>query len=184
MDDAQPNPPEVDDGADDFEDTFREVLNQPRQPPHLPQRDEDDGHDGDQNGQEPNPPPPPPQQQPEAPPQPRRTLHERKTTTRPGNIYGESCNPVDQIKDIERSGKWKKLVGEPSSRSRMEQPKQQEQVPGPSSQPDPDSDNAQSDEENLMAKLCQEGGVELINHSLTKAVPLYELLLIESNVRE
>ena len=66
----------------------------------------------------------------------------------------------------------------------MPQTRQDEQIPVPSS-PTPGSGEDVDDPETQvdMAKLCQEGGVALINYLLLKAIPPIEPPK-ESNVRE
>ncbi|KIY53644.1 hypothetical protein FISHEDRAFT_11869, partial [Fistulina hepatica ATCC 64428] len=77
-----------------------------------------------------------------------------------------------------------------SDRPRAQKPQSgTEQVPGPSSttNPEPSSnDPSQTSvkDEAHMLKLCREGGVELVNYLLNKAVPPNEDLPSPSNIRE
>ena len=66
----------------------------------------------------------------------------------------------------------------------MPQTSQDEQIPDPSSST-PESDEDINDPESQVdvAKLCQEGGVALINYLLSKAIPPFEPPK-ESNIRE
>ena len=140
-------------------------------PPQIPERDMDHDHDNDrERADSPAPAPSPP---PQPPVEPRRSGRERTNVNRPGNIYGEKRNPVDQYKDVEKMGTWKKLVETPPSH-------RHEPVPGPSSDQPAPSDESEAQ----MASLCQEGGVELINFLMSQAVPNSELLPNKSNVRE
>lgn len=174
---------------------------EPRRPPqqNLQQRrqgQEPDKAPAQPPARSPSPPPPPPVEPP-TPKAPRRSGRERKPVTRPGNVYGETRNPVDTYKEVERQGMWKKLVGEDTSRSRGPSRSRETMVPGPSrptpstrshtpdmttwressGSADPGSSSSEgaapheSDNESLLARLCQEGGVGLINHLLAKAVP-------------
>ncbi|KZP30221.1 hypothetical protein FIBSPDRAFT_726364, partial [Athelia psychrophila] len=155
---------------DDDDDVYRP------NPPKTPQRDVDHGHDDDRERTDPPVPVPP---LPPLPPiEPRRSRCERNFVPTPGNIYGEKRNPIEQYKDVEKMGQWKKLVGEQPKT--CVKPQEHEPVPGPSSdQPTPSADKA------LMASLCREGGVELMNFLISKAVPdNSELLPQKSNVRE
>ncbi|THH27330.1 hypothetical protein EUX98_g6847 [Antrodiella citrinella] len=177
-------PPEVD--ADDDDDA---PAPRPHHTHHLPQRDEGRDHDGNHDGAAaPNPPPPPPPPEEPPAPQPRRSGREQRPVYRPGNVYGERRNPVDQFKDVERMGKWKEIVGEQPSSSRNAPQSIQDKVPGPNlDHPNPARDNAAPSEdevEDILARLCREGGVELIDLLLAKAIPQRELLPDESNVRE
>ncbi|KAI0326912.1 hypothetical protein GY45DRAFT_1378894, partial [Cubamyces sp. BRFM 1775] len=143
-----------------------------------------------------------------------RSTHERRVPVRPGNVYGESRHPVQQFKEIEKQGEWKKIVSEQSGRSRATGKSRSESVPGSSSAPPAPSDipapsasgeasgsapdngpGHSSDEveealramhdELALAQLCREGGVGLINYLLMKAVPpVDENLPDTSNVRE
>ena len=66
----------------------------------------------------------------------------------------------------------------------MPQTGQDEQIPVPSSlTPGSDEDIDDSDAQVDVAKLCQEGGVALINCLLLKAIPSFEPPK-ESNIRE
>ena len=66
----------------------------------------------------------------------------------------------------------------------MPQTSQDEQIPDPSSST-PESDEDINDPESQVdvAKLCQEGGVALINYLLSKAIPPFDPPK-ESNIRE
>ncbi|THH23200.1 hypothetical protein EUX98_g7976 [Antrodiella citrinella] len=177
-------PPEVDANDDDDAPAPR-----PHHTHHLSQRDEGRDHDGDHDGAAaPNPPPPPPPPEEPPAPQPRHSGRERRPVNRPGNVYGERRNPVDQFKDVECMGKWKEIVGEQPSSSRNAPQLIQDKVPRPNlDHPNPSRDNAASSEvevKDILARLCREGGVELIDLLLAKAIPQRELLPDESNVRE
>ena len=92
--------------------------------------------------------------------------------------------PTDIIKDIEKQGRWKEMTGQGkgSSQAKPGPSRQQKQVPGPSSAPnlpprDEPVESAPSEEDEaqsaelLLAKLCREGGVQLVDLLLSKALP-------------
>ena len=77
-----------------------------------------------------------------------------------------------------------RLVEETPSSSSIFQASQDEQIPDPSS-PTLESDEDIDDSETQVdvAKLCQKGGVVLIDYLLSKAIPPFEPSK-ESNIRE
>ena len=202
--------PTVPSGSDDDD--------EPRHPPHQPferrqEQEHDDAPEMPPRVRTPSPPPRVPELPP-TPQKPRRATRERRVPVRPGNVYGESRHPVQQFKEIEKQGEWKKIVGEQPGRSRATGKSRSESVPGSSSAPPAPSDipapsasgeasgsapdngsGHSSDEvedalramhdELALAQLCREGGVGLINYLLMKAVPpVDENLPDTSNVRE
>ena len=144
-----------------------------------PHDDEGEQHDAPKDQV---PPPQPPVEQPAPPVEPRRSGRERKPVTRKGNVYGEQRKPQDIIKDIEKQGRWKKMVSEGQGRpqSKLGPSRQQQQVPGPSApnptpsdipvESAPSNEDAAEQAELLLAQLCQEGGVPLVELLLSKAL--------------
>ena len=110
---------------------------------------------------------------------PRRSTRETRVPVKPGNIYGEGKHPVDIEKSIRKTKDWRKVVEERASRpGRVEGP-----VPGPSHPPEEDPSSSeeevqdsleptseQEEEDNLVVRLCREGGVGLQTFLLSKAV--------------
>lgn len=119
----------------------------------------------------------------------RQSKRQHRSVYRPDNVYEERRNPTEQFRDIERMRYWKKTIGEQSNRSRTVSHREQEQVPISSSSQNPDTHSdspplSDTEADGLLAKLCREGGVELMSYLLVKAVPSHELLPVESNPRE
>ena len=111
---------------------------------------------------------------------PRRSTRETRVPIKPGNVYGEGKHPVDIEKGIRKTRDWKKLVEERASRpGRVEDP-----IPGPSCLPQEEDHSSseeevrdsleptseQEEEDNLIVRLCWEGGVGLQTFLLSKAV--------------
>ena len=131
-----------------------------------------------------SPSPPIAQQEEPQPFVPRRSTRQRKVPTREGNVYGESRHPAQQFRDIESQRTWRRLVGEAPDSSSVPQTRQDEQIPVPSSPtPGPSEDVDDPEPQVDVAKLCQEGGVALINYLLLKAIPPIEPPS-QSNIRE
>ena len=136
-------------------------------------------------------PPPPPAPEPALP---RRSVRLRKVPTRPDNVYGEDRHPTQITKDVERSSKWKEMVGKQPGRSRSDSTPGQRQIPGgfPETNPDPPPAESEAPPEpsedevdDLLSRLAQEGGVKFLDHLLAKAVPSADLEPLDtSNVRE
>lgn len=122
-----------------------------------------------------------------------RERRERRPPTRPGNIYGEKQHPVDQFKDAEKMRTWRKIVGDQGRSQTQDKGKQPErndipdhssaEPPAPSGSSDshPGPVEQEEEEEELLADLCQEGGVKLLNYLFSFAIPPTTTL---SNVRE
>jgi len=170
----------------------------PHHPPTLPERRQELDRDDDREQQTPpreNTPPPrtpsPRNPAPVAPPPAplRRSQREPKQVVRPDNVYGQR-KPTQIFKDVEKESVWKKMIGEKPSRPRAPKSKQK-QVPGPSqpaippqeapsthdrdesptAEPSDEDDMYVDDDETAMAKLCREGGADLIHFLLNAAVP-------------
>ena len=195
---TDPIPPTgLDDGIDDLYDI-------PQPPPTQPSssgtdRDRDvrpapPAPSGPSTAPQPLEEQPPPSQAPRQPPSfegiggSRRSGRTGKVPRKEGNIYGKDKHPAKTYKEIEKTGRWKEIIGEkgssiPRPSSRLSGKK----VPGPSSAtPLPPSSDAPSPSpsEDTMAKLCREGGVELINFLLSAAVPQSDETRPSQNVRE
>ena len=102
----------------------------------------------------------------------RRSGRPKKVPKRPDNVYGETRHPTEVEIEIERGGTWNKRGGKSGS-SRSSSNKQNT-VPGPSSQNPVPSDQPlpfMSSEETWLANIAQEGGVDLLNYLLMKAIP-------------
>ena len=118
--------------------------------------------------------PPPATQMPNPLPPggPRRSTRETKVPVKPENIYGERKHPVEIEKGIRRTRDWKKVVEEWASHpGRVVDP-----VPSPS-HPSQEEEVQSSlkptlgkEEDNLVVRLCWEGGVGLQTFLLSKAV--------------
>ena len=120
----------------------------------------------------PDPPPSPPVEQP---PLPRRSGREQKIASCPDNIYGDNRHPVEQFKDAQKQSKWRQLVGDKEHLgcSHAPTPTATDKVPGPSAVHNNPSNNDNSgalSDDNHLAQLCQEGGVELMHYLLMQAV--------------
>ena len=145
----------------------------------------------DEEQEEPAPPPTPPLEQVPEQQGPRRSARENKGVPplRPGNVFGERRKPTD-ILQKERGWKYDAVSDKPIGHSYWDQQiVEGQQSPGSSS-----SDTHQQSSvfdfhsEVEMAKLCQEGGVGLVNYLLAKAIPPDDndnvLLGPAKNVRE
>jgi transposase InsO family protein len=162
-----PVPTEADDDGDDF-------LPHRRSPSPVKRDNAADDDDLSQHSPPRTPPRqqeqlPPAQRQP--PPPPRRSGRERRMPVRPDNVYGDKRNPVD----LHREDRRRALGKERNQDLRQEIPDapqgDQQMVPGPSSPNTRDRyHDAPQDTESQLAKLAQEGGVDLINYLLAKAV--------------
>src|SRR6201996_8281229 len=137
-------------------------------------------------------PPPVPDPVP-APMEPRRSTRLRRTTTCPDNVYGQR-HPTEITRDIERTLTWRRLVENHPGSSRQRS-SQDQTVPGDfpeQSSLDPPSatgDNPHSSEDKvdqqLLARLAQEGGVKYLDLLLAMAVPMHDLESPDtSNIRE
>ena len=84
---------------------------------------------------------------------PNRPQRERRVPVRPGNVYGERQHPVEQLRDIENTSRWRQTVGEAS---RPPQPDSLDNIPGgfPDTSATPSEDDVQ--------KMCEEGGANLV----------------------
>ena len=176
---------------DGFDDLDTDVHND-HPVPLLPKKGLDQHQDIDDHGSDTMPDLNPPV----APPAPpaiqqggenvRRSGRRREVPVRPGNVYGEKRTPTEIARDVEQQTYWKKTVGE-SSRSRIPTTSRQQQVPGPSSQPPITQSDAAApldDEQVLVLKLAQEGGVRFMNFLLAKAVPPHNELPNTSDIRK
>jgi hypothetical protein len=114
-----------------------------------------------------------------ASPQPlRRSKRQQKTTTCPGNVYGEDRPPTQIEQDIRWESQWQKLLEELGSSQSPQ--REYSPMPGefsPQTQCDEPSHRPTSEEEedvveDILYSLAREGGVKLVNHLLAKAVPL------------
>ena len=99
----------------------------------------------------------------------------RTQVSSPNNAYGDRA-PAEIERDISSETKWRKMVGDDEPRSSRSKATSdaEKRVPGPSSQPPLRADAREhlGEDEDRMAKLCREGGVELITELLSKAVPV------------
>ena len=184
-----PHNPEVDD--DDSDDDAPPAPHPRYRPPPPPPKGKEPARDDAQDG-DPEPYPDPPNMPPAEPAaenQPRRSGRVRKPPAKPDNVYGEHRNPTDIIRDVENKRKWKELVGEKPSRSRKAPQEALDKVPGPSRAqdpppPPPEATPSEDEVERELARLCREGGVELLDFLLLKALPNSELLPNSPNPRE
>src|SRR5580700_5722490 len=92
------------------------------------------------------PPSPAPVEQPAAgPSRPQRT---RSAPNRPGNIYGETRNPVDIERQIRTKKDWSRIVGERPRSSRHQAARDpQPRAPTPQEEQSKDDESSSSDEE-------------------------------------
>ena len=93
----------------------------------------------------------------------------------PGNIYGDNRHPTKTWNEADDRSQWKKTVGDnevwDKSKPKQKPAAPEQRAPGPSSVPFPASDTQSAPErDEEMAKLCREGGVDLINYLLLQAV--------------
>lgn len=134
-------------------------------------------------------------------PQPRRSTCDRKTVRRPGNVYGDTQSPVDIERSIREIRQWEREVGlapiplistPPTRQStpvlniRPASPlspgdEAPEFVSGPDSSSDVDNTFQTANSDDLLAQLCQEGGVDFYNYLLAQAIELHRS---KSNVRD
>ena len=187
--DPQDPPQESGDMPSDDDEDFPPPPPAAPAPPFPPQRGPDDDDD-DQNRQD--PPHDRRDQTPEAappapkrgkghkksgpPPEPtRKSTRVRTQVSRPDNAYGDRA-PAEIERDVSSETKWRKMVGDDEPRSSRSKATSdaEKRVPGPSSQPPSRADAREhlGEDEDRMAKLCREGGVELITELLSKAVPV------------
>ncbi|KAJ8077832.1 hypothetical protein PM082_002272 [Marasmius tenuissimus] len=135
---------------------------------------------------------------------PCRSLRQQKGTTQPGNIFGEQWNPnkpSDIVHNFENKKTWRKVTGdkEPShpvdqtSSSRSRKGKGGKKgIPGPLlplPAPEPSGSTESHEEESVVKRLTQEGGVGFVIYLLNNAVPVHDLLPTSdtpdfSNIRE
>ncbi|EIM82375.1 uncharacterized protein STEHIDRAFT_64864 [Stereum hirsutum FP-91666 SS1] len=143
-------------------------------PPAVPQRDPS--------------PPPQPRNEPPAPLQePRRSGRERRAPTR--LTGGKGPLPTEQQIEPPTKGAQRRAQGpQPGRSSAGQESNDQNQVPGPSSEPNTSGHGepsvAPGDEAGILARLCREGGAELIHFLMAKAVPLEGEFRPAENVRE
>jgi hypothetical protein len=111
----------------------------------------------------------------------------RKVPTHPDNAYGECRHPTDIEKGIRQTRTWKDMTGSKPGSSRTQQLSEQPLAdnaapPGALSECSPHN----SDEDEVEDILClqREGGVQFLNHLLTKAVPPDSESPDSANVRE
>ena len=92
---------------------------------------------------------------------PNRPQREHRVPVRPGNVYGERQHPVEQLRDIENTSRWRQTVGEAS---RPPQPDSPDNIPGgfPDTSATPSEDDVQ--------KMCEEGGANLVRYLMGKAL--------------
>ena len=92
---------------------------------------------------------------------PNRPQQERRVPVRPGNIYGERQHPVEQLRDIENTSRWRQTVGEASW---PPQPDSPDNILGgfPDISATPSEDDVQ--------KMCEEGGANLVRYLMGKAL--------------
>jgi len=87
----------------------------------------------------------------------------------PSNVYSEQRHPIEQLWDIESASRWQETVGEAS---RPPQPDTPDHVPGGF----PDTSAMPSEED--VQKMCEEGGANLVQFLMGKALttcePQYE----------
>ncbi|KAJ8507855.1 hypothetical protein ONZ45_g9806 [Pleurotus djamor] len=111
----------------------------------------------------------------------RRSGRTRKIPGKPGNVFGEKRSPLDIVKDTARSRYWREQIGdkEPgSSRLRNRVKPRPRDIPEPTdnqesgSTPNADLEpETQLDNDEMeVDRMIREGGVELINFLLSKAV--------------
>ena len=126
---------------------------------------------------------PPAQRQP--PPPLRKSGHEQKIPLRPGNIYGDKRNPVELEREDRRRALGKDKE-EPPQKVPSAPHNEQPMVPGPSAPNTRDHycDNPLDITKENMAKMAQEGGVDLIHYLLAKAVADDKSLPNSSTLRE
>ena len=101
----------------------------------------------------------------------------RTQVSRPDNAYRDRA-PAEIERDVSSETKWRKMVGDDEPRSsRLKATSDAEKrVPGPSSQPPSRADAREhlGEDEDRMAKLCREGGADLIHALIAKAIPPIE----------
>ncbi|KAL1684784.1 hypothetical protein GGG16DRAFT_67647 [Schizophyllum commune] len=189
-DDDPADPQELGDMPSDNDEDFPPPPLAALAPPFPPQRGSDDDDDDNQNHQDPlhNC----RDQTPKAalpsskrgkghkksglPPEPaRKSTRVRTQVSCPDNAYGD-CAPAEIEHNILSETKWRKMVGNDKPRSLRSKATSdaEKRVPNPSSQPPSRADAREhlGEDEDRMAKLCWEGGVELITELLSKAVPV------------
>jgi hypothetical protein len=105
----------------------------------------------------------------------RRSEQQQKTTTRPGNVYGEDRPPTQIERDIRQQSQWQRLLEEQPGSSRTPQ-RETTPMPGefsPQTQcNEPPQPESEDDVEDILYSLAREGGVKLVNHLLAQAVPI------------
>jgi hypothetical protein len=133
---------------------------------------------------------------PPSPIKQQKSGQEWKVPAKPGNVYGNK-HPVEIEQSTRHMKDWKKVVGDFSVAPRCGRSSGAIMVPGPSSQPLPERESSaeeemeeasesedeveqsiepsgfttpEEDTDVLLARLCWEGGVELQNLLISKAV--------------
>jgi len=87
----------------------------------------------------------------------------------PSNVYGERQHPVEQLRDIKSASRWQEIVGEAS---------RPPQLDTPDHIPDGFPDTSATPSEEDVQKMCEEGGANLVQFLMGKALttrePQYE----------
>jgi hypothetical protein len=155
-------------------------------PPFEPKRDAP-APDGAQEAPEEELPAVPPSPPAPEPVPLRRSAQLRKVPTHPDNAYGECKHPTDIEKGVRQTHTWKDMTGSEPGSSRTQQPSEQPPAdnaapPGALSKRSPH--NSDEDEVKDILYLQREGGVQFLNHLLTKPVPPDSELPDSANVCE
>jgi len=90
---------------------------------------------------------------------------EHRVPLHPSNVYGERWHPVEKLRDIESASRWCETVGEASRPPQLDTP---DHVPGGF----PDTSATPSEED--VQKMCEEGGANLVQFLMGKALTTHE----------